>query len=189
MLVTLPMTVYFTCQGENWPVLLKTVSCQIICPLTISTLLLTFLNFMIPEQLASILDECDEIYNDMSADEVVSKSQWQKSTTSSDSNWENWRDQLFSAVLHSCVIPEGEVMCVACGNQPAVVKCSTCIVQYLCPDCDDATCEKPLHDRQEWLNGFFNYLKPEQSVSREREIIIKGTITRVAYFILVSVLN
>ena len=81
--------------------------------------------------MASILDECDKMCNDMTADDKTgtSMSQWQKRSMSSDLNWENWRDNLFSAVLNSCVIPEGEVVCMVCGNEPAVVKCSECIFQ------------------------------------------------------------
>jgi hypothetical protein len=131
---------------------------------------------VILEQLADILDDCDALCSDMSVAEVESVSQWQKRTKSSDSNWESWRNELFSGVLNSCVIPEGDVMCMACGSKPALVKCSVCVSQYLCPDCDDALhSEEPLHDRQEWLNGFFNYMKAEQSVSREKEMIVKGT--------------
>ena len=130
---------------------------------------------MILEQLANILDDCDVLCNDISVAEAGSMSQWEKRTTSSDSNWENWRHQLFSAVLNSYVIPEGDVMCMACGSEPALIKCSLCVSQYLCPDCDDAIhSEKPLHDRQEWLNGFFNDMKAEQSVSKGKEIIVKS---------------
>ena len=130
---------------------------------------------MILEQLANILDDCYVLCNDISVDEAGSMSQWQKRTTSSDSNWENWRHQLFSAVLNSYVIPDGDVTCMACGSEPALIKCSLCVSQYLCPDCDDTIhSEKPLHDRQEWLNGFFNYMKAEQSVSKEKEIIVKS---------------
>ena len=107
--------------------------------------------------------------------ETIPMSQWQKRTSASDTNWGNWRDQLFSAVLNSSVIPEEEVMCMACGNEAAMVSCSECISEYLCPACDDTIhSEKPLHDRQEWLNGFFHYLTPAQSVSSEGEMIVKG---------------
>ena len=138
-------------------------------------ILVIFKYFTILEQLANILDDCDVLCNDISVAEAGSMSQWQKRSTSSDSNWENWRHQLFSAVLNSYVIPQGDVMCMACGNEPALIKCSLCVSQLLCPDCDDAIHgEKPLHDRQEWLNGFFNYMKAEQSVSKEKEIIAKS---------------
>jgi hypothetical protein len=54
---------------------------------------LTISNFIIPEQLASILDECDKICVDMSAGvETIPMSQWQKRTSASDTNWGNWRD-------------------------------------------------------------------------------------------------
>ncbi|XP_028409273.1 uncharacterized protein LOC114531868 [Dendronephthya gigantea] len=44
----------------------------------------------------------------------------------------------------------------------------------MCPTCDDTVhSDKPLHDRQEWLNGFYHYLKPTESVSREGIIMVK----------------
>ncbi|XP_028390710.1 uncharacterized protein LOC114515619 [Dendronephthya gigantea] len=112
------------------------------------------------------------MYGDCQEPEPMS--QWQKRTKSSDANWENWRDNLFSSLLNSCVIPEDEFICMACGNETAVVKCSECISQYMCPTCDDTVhSDKPLHDRQEWLNGFYHYLKPTESVSREGIIMVK----------------
>ena len=101
-------------------------------------------------------------------------SQWQKRTSSSDVNWENWRPELFSAVVNSHVIPDQDVTCMACGEEPAVLRCPSCISQHLCPGCDDRVhSEKPLHDRQHWLDGFFKYLKPEQSVSSKRKVFQK----------------
>ena len=102
-------------------------------------------------------------------------SQWQKRTASNDSNWESCREGLLTAVLDSLVVPAEAVVCMFCQKECAVVRCLECKVQFLCSDCDDLVHnENPLHDRQDWLNGFFHYLTPLQSVSSERKIFIRG---------------
>jgi hypothetical protein len=127
------------------------------------------------DELTSVLVDCENLCNDLSTDDTVKKSQWEKRSLNNEANWENCREELFSAVLGSLVVPDDEVVCMLCQKECAVIKCSECKLQYLCPGCDDVVhTDNPLHDREYWSKGFFHYLPPTQGVSYEGKLIYKG---------------
>ena len=116
------------------------------------------------------MNECDEICGDIGESEKPFITQ--RRAKANDLSWGSWRNELFTAALHFCVIPASGDLCRVCKSEEAVIKCSSCPSLFLCPDCDnDIHSEHPLHDRQTWQNGFYHYLKAEESLSAQKEDI------------------
>ena len=81
--------------------------------------------------------DCENLCNDLSTDDTVKKSLWEKRLSKNETNWENCREELFSAVLVSLIVPDEEVICMLCQKEPALIRCRECKLQYLCHECDD----------------------------------------------------
>jgi hypothetical protein len=113
----------------------------------------------------------------LSTEDTVKKSSWEKRILNNEANWEHCREELFSAVLASLVVPNDNVVCMVCQKECALIKCGECKLEYLCHECDDAVhTDNPLHDREYWAKGFFQYLPPNQGVSNEGKLSYQGTV-------------
>ncbi|XP_046861961.1 uncharacterized protein LOC124455341 [Xenia sp. Carnegie-2017] len=61
--------------------------------------------------------------------------------------------------------------CCRCNENEAVLRCRQCgVLRYICQECDDVHKNNPLHDREVWLDGYFQYIKPTQSISSDGKI-------------------
>ena len=93
------------------------------------------------------------------------------------SNWETNRPGLFANIVCCQAPPAPNQLCSICQVLPAVLRCIECgMQQFLCTSCDDRTHEKcPTHDRQAWINGYYQYILPTQTVNAESgEIVNMG---------------
>jgi hypothetical protein len=84
------------------------------------------------------------------------------------------RETIFTSALSSLTPPSSPVLCCRCAVNEAMLRCRQCgVLQYLCAQCDDETHQsEPLHDREVWLNGYFQPISPTQSVSCNQLISI-----------------
>jgi hypothetical protein len=91
---------------------------------------------------------------------------WTKIMQSVEAVWENSRFTIFAAVLKSHATPNIEAVCFMCREDRAVVRCRHCgPTALLCSNCDEATHEtNPLHDREIWVNGFYQPVPPTETV-------------------------
>ncbi len=82
-----------------------------------------------------------------------------------ESTWESSRAAIFKAVLESQAVPSPDALCFICGKA-AVIRCHQCGPRVLmCSTCDEEIHEKkPLHDRDVWMNEFFQEIPPTTSV-------------------------
>ncbi|XP_028415546.1 uncharacterized protein LOC114538616 isoform X3 [Dendronephthya gigantea] len=94
------------------------------------------------------------------------QSMWTRRMQSVDAAWENSRSAIFAAVLKSQAIPKTGAVCFLCGEDRAVVRCRHCGPDaLLCNNCDETAYEKkPLHDRDIWINGFYQAIPPTETV-------------------------
>ena len=104
-------------------------------------------------------------------------SQWGRRKEVLHSNWETNRPELFANIVCCQAPPAPNQLCSICQVSPAVLRCIECgMQQFLCTSCDDRTNEKcPTHDRQAWINGYYQYILPTQTVNAESgEIVNMG---------------
>ncbi len=82
-----------------------------------------------------------------------------------ESTWESSRAAIFKAVLESQAVPSPDALCFICGKA-AVILCCQCGPRVLmCSTCDEEIHEKkPLHDRDVWMNEFFQEIPPTTTV-------------------------
>ena len=70
-------------------------------------------------------------------------------------NWCAMRNEFYSTLLFAQSIPRTEISCSQCKQNAAVIQCSECR-KLLCSECDDEEhIGFPFHDREVWLNGYF----------------------------------
>ena len=79
-----------------------------------------------------------------------------------ESAWESSRAEIFNALLVRHAIPSSDSACFICGSNAAVIRCHQCGPRLLmCSSCDnEVRVKKPLHDRDVWMNGFFQEIPP-----------------------------
>ena len=106
---------------------------------------------------------CESLTQEMKSS---SQSMWTKRMQSVEAIWENSRSAIFAAVLKSHAVPDSEEDCLMCQENRAVVRCRHCgPTALLCNSCDETTHEtKPLHDRDIWVNGFYQPVPPTETV-------------------------
>jgi hypothetical protein len=94
------------------------------------------------------------------------QSMWTKRMQSVEAVWENSRSAIFAAILKSHSVPTLEAVCFSCREDSAVILCRQCgPTVLLCNKCDMTVHEtKPLHDRDVWLNGFYQPVPPTETV-------------------------
>ena len=95
------------------------------------------------------------------------QSTWAKRMQSVESAWEGSQAAIFNALLVSHAIPSSDSACFICGNNAAVIRCLQCGPRLLmCSSCDNEVhVKKPLHDRDVWMNGFFQEIPPTTIVN------------------------
>ena len=96
--------------------------------------------------------------------------------SSVDANWESSRSYIFSALLKSQAVPLNGCICFICEKNTAVLRCHQCGPRILiCSVCDEKIHKKnPLHDRDVWMNGFFQEIPPTASVSDDGSLAYIG---------------
>ena len=120
--------------------------------------------------LASVIEDCQSVVEELD----TGPTKWQKRVENLEENWETIRKTIFTSVLSSLAPPSSPVLCCRCAANEAVLRCRQCgVLQYLCAQCDDDThCSQPLHDREVWLDGYFQPISPTQSVSSSQLVSI-----------------
>ena len=107
---------------------------------------------------------CEKLTEEMKSNE---QSTWAKRMQSVESAWEGSRAAIFNALLVSHAIPSSDSACFICGSNAAVIRCHQCGPRLLmCSSCDNEVhVKKPLHDRDVWMNGFFQEIPPTTIVN------------------------
>ena len=106
---------------------------------------------------------CESLTHEMKSS---TQSMWAKRMQSVEAVWENSRADIFAAVLKSHATPNIEAVCFMCRDDTAVVRCRNCgPTVLLCTNCDETTHQtKPLHDRDIWVNGFYQSVPPTETI-------------------------
>lgn len=92
------------------------------------------------------------------------KTEWTRRKEHLEENWVNSRNVLFNCLLLKECIPESGIGCCKCGINLAVIRCEACR-ELLCSDCDNEIhCRSPFHDREMWLNGFYQGISNNHTV-------------------------
>ena len=101
---------------------------------------------------------------------------WTKLMQSVETVWENSRPAIFAAVLKSHATPTNKTACSSCMNDTAIVRCLQCGPSVLlCNSCDEASHKmKPLHDREIWINGFYQRITPTETVLSDGSLGFKS---------------
>jgi hypothetical protein len=117
----------------------------------------------IVENLTTCIANCESLTQEMKSS---TQSMWAKRMQSVEAVWENSRSAIFAAVLKSHATPNIEAVCFMCREDRAVIRCRNCgPTVLLCNNCDETTHEtKPLHDRDIWVNGFYQSVPPTETV-------------------------
>lgn len=113
--------------------------------------------------MTTCIANCESLTQEMKSN---TQSMWTKRMQSVEAVWENSRSTIFAAVLKSHATPNIEAVCFMCREDRAVVRCRHCgPTALLCSNCDEATHEtNPLHDREIWVNGFYQPVPPTETV-------------------------
>ncbi|XP_046863236.1 uncharacterized protein LOC124456981 [Xenia sp. Carnegie-2017] len=118
--------------------------------------------------LEAILESCQLVIGEVD----TGPSAWQKRMENREENWESMREKIFNVTVSSFAPPLSAMKCSRCNENEAVLRCRQCgVLRYICRECDDDVHENnPLHDREVWLDGYFQYIKPTQSISSDGKI-------------------
>jgi hypothetical protein len=111
------------------------------------------------ESLSDCIEACNQMTEEM---ESNSLSAWTKRMMSVDASWESSRSSIFDALLRSHAVPSPDATCFSCHEGHAVIRCHQCGPRVLlCSACDEKIHEtNTLHDRDVWMNGFFQAVPP-----------------------------
>ena len=128
-----------------------------------------YLNFL---DLEAIIEECEKVVGQ--TDNCPSA--WQKRMTNLDENWQSVRETIFESVVCSFDPPHSSILCCKCGTSEAMLRCCECgINRFLCVNCDDEVHQSlPFHNREIWLNGYFEHILPTETVSEEKQLTHVG---------------
>ena len=102
-----------------------------------------------------------------------------------EANWESNRESLFSALLKSHMVPSRDAICFFRNKKNAVIRCHQCGPRVLmCSNCDERIHEqKPLHDRDVWMNGFFQEISPTDAVLEDGSLGFVSKIQRTVHVV------
>jgi len=90
--------------------------------------------------------------------------EWTKRKRALDENWADVRANLHMWTLMKACIPCTGSKCDNCMND-AVIRCTSCR-RILCAICDDEMhIKQPFHDREIWINGFFEGISNRQTIT------------------------
>lgn len=79
-------------------------------------------------------------------------------------NWDNIRKLLLEAVL-SCEGLPSPNHCHMCLEGKVRIRCHDCPKKFFCPSCDqDVHSLLPFHDRDGYVNGFFQAIPPTVTI-------------------------
>lgn len=79
-------------------------------------------------------------------------------------NWDNIRKLLLEAVL-SCEGLPSPNRCHMCLEGKVRIRCHDCSKKFFCPSCDqDVHSLLPFHDRDGYVNGFFQAIPPTVTI-------------------------
>ena len=118
--------------------------------------------------MTTCIANCERLTEEIKSSSDI-QSIWTKRMQSAETIWENSRSAIFAAVLKSCATPNIEVVCSVCKEDSAVIRCRDCgPTALLCNNCDKTIHDaKPLHDRDIWVNGFYQPVPPTETVSTD----------------------
>ena len=92
------------------------------------------------------------------------KTEWTRRKENLEGNWMNSRITLFNYLLLKECIPDTHIECYKCSENVAVIRCEACR-ELMCSDCDNEIHSRnPFHDRQVWLNGFYQGISNNHTV-------------------------
>ena len=98
--------------------------------------------------------------------------EWIKRKRALDENWADVRANLHMWTLMKACIPCTGSKCDNCMND-AVIRCTSCR-RILCAICDDEMhIKQPFHDREIWINGFFEGISNRQTIT-DGEVCVTG---------------
>ena len=108
---------------------------------------------------------------------------WTKRMQAVEAVWENSRPAIFAAVLQSHATPTSETCCSNCRNDTAIVRSLHCGPSVLlCNSCDEASHKmKPLHDREIWIDGFYQPLTPTETVLLDGSLGFKSKYCNISF--------
>eukprot|EP00794_Sanderia_malayensis_P016313 gene16313-17957_t len=113
----------------------------------------------------------DEIEKDIPF--KMEKTAWERRKINLEGNWANARKDLFHALLLRNSIPEKHAVCCKCNLNEAVIKCQECR-KFLCSECDGILHNQcPFHNRNVWINGFYEGIKNNETVFDSNIITIE----------------
>ena len=114
---------------------------------------------MCSESLDDCIAACEELTEEIKSNEQTT---WAKRMQSVESVWEGSRLTIFNALLERHAIPSSNSACFICASNAPVIRCHQCGPSILmCSSCDiEVHTKKPLHDRDVWVNGFFQEIAP-----------------------------
>eukprot|EP00794_Sanderia_malayensis_P019711 gene19711-21657_t len=119
----------------------------------------------------------DEIEKDIPF--KMEKTAWERRKVNLEGNWANARNDLFHALLLRNSIPEKHAVCCKCNLNEAVIKCQECR-KFLCSECDGILHNKcPFHNRNVWINGFYEGIRNNETVFDSNIITIGNTILHI----------
>ena len=112
------------------------------------------------DNLDAALARCDELLSSFNA----SSQSWETRMVNLSTNWDNIRKLLLEAVL-SCEGLPSPNRCHMCLEGKACIRCHDCPKKFFCPSCDqDVHSLLPFHDRDGYVNGFFQAIPPTVTI-------------------------
>jgi hypothetical protein len=79
-----------------------------------------------------------------------------------------------------------DVVCSRCKQSTAILRCCDCgPCNLLCGDCDrEVHWLHPLHDREVWKDGFFQYIPPHITIDSETLSLVEQGVLCFAFILL-----
>ncbi len=116
-----------------------------------------------PEIISNMLLELDDLEAEF-PNSKKHETEWEQRKRIADESWSAIRSNLHTCNLLKNCIPEVGTMCSLCNTSEAMLRCISC-KKVLCRICDDKVhMEQPFHDREMWLNGFFQGIGSRETV-------------------------
>lgn len=144
------------------------------------TKIISFFCF-IENDIEAALAKCEEV---LSTFQISSSKNWETRMFNLTSSWDNVRKQLIEAVLSCEGLPSPDV-CSICLEGKVCIRCIECPKQFMCQSCDEMVHESlPFHDRDAYVNGYFQAIPPTVGVDEKGYRQIKGNFTYPFLYIL-----
>lgn len=112
------------------------------------------------DNLDAALARCDKLLSSFDA----SSQSWEIRMVNLSTNWDNIRKLLLEAVLSCEGLPLPN-RCHMCLEGKVCIRCHDCPKKFFCPSCDqDVHSLLPFHDRDGYVNGFFQAILPTVTI-------------------------